>query len=315
MHEIMTDYIKSFLTYIRCELNHSAYTVSAYTADLREFSDFITGGSPDRFRPTDITSSDLRTFVAHLSRQGSSPRTVRRKVSTLRSFFTFMCRRHGSTTNPAADLITARTPKELPVYIRQDEINTIIDMNGSAISSSDSDDFDTVRDNLIVTMLYTTGIRCSELMTLRDSAVNTSCCELKVLGKRNKERIVPFGSELKQMIEHYRLLRECGPGPGGEFFVRRNGSALYRKLIYNIVHDALKAGNAHASRLSPHVLRHSFATDMLNNGADLTAVQKLLGHSSLGTTQIYTHVTLRDLQHNYQLAHPRAQRKGGNYGN
>ncbi|MDE7388015.1 MAG: tyrosine-type recombinase/integrase, partial [Muribaculaceae bacterium] len=144
--------------------------------------------------------------------------------------------------------------------------------------------------------------------------VNTGRGELKVLGKRNKERIIPFGTELSDMITHYRQLRTSGPGPDGEFFTRPDGRPLYRKLIYNVVHSSL-LGSAHATRLSPHVLRHSFATDMLNDGADINAVQKLLGHASLATTQIYTHVTLRDLQHNYQLAHPRAQRKGGTHGN
>lgn len=303
----MTDYVKSFLEYIRCELNLSACTVSAYENDLTAWVDFSTAGKPDRFQPFDVTTADLRTWIAHLSSSGLSRVSIRRKVSALRSFYKFLCSRQGASVNPAAEIRTARPPKDLPVYVRPDELNAVID------SGLDAMDFKDVSRELILSMFYSTGIRCSELMTLKDSDVNIAQCELKVLGKRNKERIIPFGSELAELITRYRNLRPSGPGPNGEFFTRANGQALYRRAIYNIVHSALS--EVHAERRSPHVLRHSFATDMLNNGADLNSVSKLLGHASLATTQIYTHVTLRDLQNNYQLAHPRAQRKGGNYGN
>lgn len=303
----MSNQIQSFLEYIRCELNLSACTVLAYGEDLRGWADFATGGKPESLEPGSVTVSDLRTWVAHLSAQGMSRRTIRRKVSALRSFYRYLCARCGAESNPAAELRTARPPKELPVYVRAEELNTIIN------EGLDASDFEDARNELILTMFYSTGIRCSELLTLRDTDIDLQRSELKVLGKRNKERIVPFGAELNAMIARYIDIRPCGPGPDGELFTRPDGRAMYRKAIYNIVHSALDG--AHASRRSPHVLRHSFATDMLNGGADLNAVSRLLGHASLATTQIYTHVTLRDLQHNYQLAHPRAQRKGGNNGN
>lgn len=303
----MTDYVKSFLEYTRCELNLSACTVLAYENDLKAWAEFSTNGNPDQLQPFDVTTADLRTWVAHLSASGLSKLTIRRKVSALRSFYKYLCARCGATANPAAELKTARPPKDLPVYVRPDELNSVID------SGLNASDFEEVGHQLIVSMFYSTGMRCSELITLKDSDVNLGRGELKVLGKRNKERIIPFGSELSEMIEKYRMLRPSGLGPDGEFFTRADGRALYRKAVYNVVHSAL--GGVHARRRSPHVLRHSFATDMLNNGADLNSVSKLLGHASLATTQIYTHVTLRDLQNNYQLAHPRAQRKGGNYGN
>lgn len=303
----MTKQIESFLEYIRCELNLSAYTVSAYSEDLRAWADFATGGKPEELHPEDVTVGDLRTWIASLSANGMARRSIRRKVSALRSFYRYLCAREGLTANPAAELRTARPPKELPVYLRAEEINTIIN-DGLGAS-----DFEELRNELILTMFYSTGIRCSELLTLKDADIDLRRGELKVLGKRNKERIVPFGDELNAMIARYIDTRPCGPGPDGELFTRPDGRALYRKAIYNIVHSTLNG--AHASRRSPHVLRHSFATDMLNSGADLNAVSRLLGHASLSTTQIYTHVTLRDLQHNYQLAHPRAQRKGGTHGN
>lgn len=303
----MNNDIRDFLDYARCELNLSAYTVSAYRGDLEDWAERETGGDPEALKPAEVTTADLRLWVADMSARGLSRRTIRRKVSAVRSFYRFLCSRRGAEANPAAELRTARPPKDLPVYVRPEELNPIID------ADKDADDFLSLRNELILTMFYSTGIRCSELMTLRDADVNTARGELKVLGKRNKERIVPFGAELTKMIADYRQLRTTGPGPDGEFFTRPDGRALYRKAIYNIVHRALEGVNA--SRRSPHVLRHSFATDMLNAGADLNAVSQLLGHASLSTTQIYTHVSLSDLQHNYQLAHPRAQRKGGNYGN
>ena len=303
----MPKQIESFLEYIRCELNLSACTVSAYTDDLNAWAEFATDGKPETLRTDDVTVGDLRTWVASLSARGLSKRTIRRKVSALRSFYRYLCARCGATANPAAELRTARPPKELPVYVRPEELNAIIN------DGLDASDFESARNELILTMFYSTGIRCSELLTLKDSDIDLRSGELKVTGKRNKERIVPFGDELRNMIERYTETRPSGPGPDGELFTRPDGRALYRKAIYNIVHSAL--GGVHASRRSPHVLRHSFATDMLNSGADLNAVSRLLGHASLATTQIYTHVTLRDLKHNYQLAHPRAQRKGGNNGN
>lgn len=301
------NWIESFLEYIRCELTLSTCTVSAYTVDLREWADWVTDGCPDRLDPMSVTQSDLRAWVAYLSRTGRSARTIRRKISALRSFFRYLCRRHGMQSNPAAELQTARPDRTLPVFVRTRELNSIID------AEVDSTDFEQVRDRLIMTMFYTCGLRCSELINLRDADINLHSSELKVTGKRNKDRVLPFGSELSEMITLYRTLRPSGPGPDGEFFTRRNGQSLYRKAVYNLVHGALEGTTA--ARKSPHVLRHTFATDMLNGGADMDAVRRLLGHSSLATTQIYTHVSLRDLKNNYQLAHPRAQRKGGNYGN
>lgn len=303
----MSSHIESFLEYIRCELNLSACTVLAYGNDLSSWAEFATGGKPDTLEPDSVTLSDLRTWLANLNTLNLSRRTIRRKVSALRSFYRWRCARCGAMSNPAAELRPARPAKELPVYVRTDELNNIINDGLSAT------DFNSVRNELILTMFYSTGIRCSELLGLRDIDIDLRRCELKVLGKRNKERIVPFGKELAEMLARYIETRPCGAGPDGELFTRPDGRAMYRKAIYNIVHNAL--AGSHSARRSPHVLRHSFATDMLNAGADLNAVSRLLGHASLSTTQIYTHVTLRDLQNNYQLAHPRAQRKGGNHGN
>ncbi|HRF69389.1 MAG TPA: tyrosine-type recombinase/integrase [Muribaculum sp.] len=300
--------LDSFITYIRCELNFSVHTVSAYTGDLRQWADYATGGKPEELHPEDVTAGDLRLWVAKLAKDGDGVRTIRRKIQALRAFFRYLMRYHGLRANPAAELALAKPDKPLPVYVRQRETEEILDQ------PIDTDDFTSVRDRLIIMMIYTTGLRASEVMGLMDADVDTVKGELKVLGKRNKHRIIPFGEELSDMITLYRNRRsETVPGIVHEFFVRSGGEPLYRKLIYNVVNSAL-AGHTVAQRQSPHVLRHSFATDMLNNGADLYSVQQLLGHQSLATTQVYTHITYRELKQNYQLAHPRALKKGGDHG-
>ncbi len=241
-----------------------------------------------------------------MASEGITTRSIRRKIQSLRAFYKYLMRRHGLQSNPAAELTTARMPKHLPSFIRPEQTEKILD------EDYDHNDFTETRNHLIIDMFYSTGMRCSELIGLLDADVNLQRCELKVLGKRNKERIIPFGEEMRTLIIEYRKLRDdkIGTAASPHFFVRPDGRPLYRNLAYRIVHDTL-SGRVTAEKCSPHVLRHSFATDMLNNGADITAVQQLLGHQSLSTTQIYTHLSYRELLNNYKLAHPRAQKSGG----
>lgn len=298
--------IEDFLKYITSELQLSDCTVEAYRSDLQQWISFATADGLHELRPETTTVSDLRLWIASLARNGASPRTLRRKIQSLRAFFRFLMRYHGMSFNPAMDLQPPKISKELPIYVRPEEMNVLLD------AESDSSDFEESRNRLILDMFYSTGLRCSELMNLLDANVDEKKGELKVHGKRNKDRIVPFGPELTDMITRYRNLRRLQTGCANSltFFVRPDGQPLYRKLIYNIVHQAME-GTVHSSRKSPHVLRHSFATDMLNGGAQITSVQQLLGHQSLTATQVYTHISYRDLKQNYQLAHPRAQKKGG----
>jgi len=320
------DLIQQYLDYLRLELNYSPLTVKAYQNDLMEWADFATGGEPGKLVATDVSTSDLRQWIGRLSRSGCSPRTVRRKTSALRSFFRFLMRNHGLKCNPASALVSVKVPHDLPVFIRPSDTERLLDTHGNPdgtdSGNDDGNDFILLRDRLIIDMLYTTGIRCSELIDLSDVNADTRKGELKVHGKRNKDRIIPFGKELGDAIDAYRRLRDASPDTAvspsdrnAPLFVRRDGRPLYRKLVYNVVHKALVDEDIHAARLSPHVLRHSFATDMLNAGASLSSVRQLLGHASLASTQIYTHVTYSELQHNYQLAHPRALKKGGKNGN
>ncbi|MCM1032840.1 MAG: tyrosine-type recombinase/integrase [Odoribacter sp.] len=288
----------SFINYIRCELNLSAHTVLAYSGDLKQWEKFCRSQFGEQYDPAEATTNDLRIWIANLARNGVTQRTIRRKIQTLRSFFDYLMKRHGYLSNPAAELQPARLPKPLPRTIPPADTARVID------TPADPADPSAVRDRLIVDMLYSTGMRASELATLLDNNVNSISGELKVLGKRNKERVIPFGDELREMIDLYRTLRPTGDNKS--FFRLDDG----RPLAYRHVNAIVKKEFAGSTSLpTPHCLRHSCATDLLNNGADLTAVKELLGHASLATTQIYTHLSYSELKHNYELAHPRAQKK------
>lgn len=309
--------IDRFLTYLRTELALSPLTIRAYSTDLKQWRRFTleSGDGGVEFDPRMVTTDDIRLWVAHLASAHITARSIRRKLSAVSAFYRYLMRYHGATSNPAADLEPARLPKSLPVVTRTDEINHLIDQACEPCTDGSEEDFVAARDNLVMALLYHTGMRSQELLDLLDGNVDCSKGELKVHGKRNKERIIPFGAELSRMITHYRLIRDANVGTGcTTLIVRPDGRPLYRKALYNIVHTRMADEGIHASRLSPHVLRHSFASDMLNNGADLNAVSHLLGHSSLASTQVYTHITYRDLKQNYQSAHPRALKKGENYG-
>lgn len=330
--------IKSFLTYIRYELNLSAHTASSYSVDLRQFREYLCPADREfdplsvtkEFDPLSVTKSDISAWLLSLAQAGIAPRSIRRKLTTVSSFYTYLLRKGLITSNPAADVEITKIHKTLPIGLRTEELRGVLDEAEAEIeavatpkapdtentdspsdfqadSPSDSPaDFEEVRDSLIILMLYSTGMRRAELISLDDANVDTRSGELKVLGKRNKERIIPFGPELAEAIDRYRSLRNRLGITSGPLFVRPSGEPLYPMLVERIVKKRLE-GKVHANRISPHVLRHSFATDMLNNGADLVAVQKLLGHKSLETTQIYTHITYRELKQNYKQAHPRAR--------
>ena len=292
----------------------SPNTLTAYRRDLADWQDFSTNGSAE-FRPDDLTAADLRAWIAHLGRKGLSAVTLRRKLQAVRAFYRWMMRYHGLKNNPALDITPSRKPQPLPVNVRQAETESML--ADAPTMWEGTTPFLQERNRLVVDMLYSTGLRCQELIDLSDADVDTAQCQIRAFGKRRKERIVPFGKELRDSILSYRRLREQSFGKvrgADPFFLSPKGNKLYPKAVYNIVNHAMRRNNVHASRLSPHVLRHSCATDLLNSGADLNAVRELLGHASLASTQIYTHLTYSDLKQNYEQAHPRATKSTG-YGN
>jgi integrase/recombinase XerC len=299
--------IERFLQHLRLERNLSWRTVDLYRRDLGQWATFMTTGGQE-LDLVSVTTGDIREWLINRADNGDTPGTLRHKVQALRALYRYLLRIGMVDANPAAQVELAKMPKPLPKFVREKIVDAVLD------EDIDLDDFTQVRDRLIVMLFYETGIRLSELITLQDSAVDVVTRELKVRGKRDKDRIVPFGDELVEWIGRYRLLRATLCPECGNLLVTLKGKPLYPSLVYHVVHDALAATGA-SGKLSPHVLRHTFASVMLNSGAELNSVKELLGHESLAATQVYTHVTLSELQHNYELAHPRALKKGGYYGN
>ena len=297
--------IDAYLTYIRCELNLSASTVLCYEKAIKDWAEFASGGNPENFDPTDITVSDLRLWISSLASGGASPRTLRLKSQALRSFYRYLARRHNARSNPAAELQLAKLDKPLPAFVRQNEVTRLTE----EYTPDSGSEYIVVRNRLIITLLYQTGMRVSELVGLTDAATDTFKGELKVLGKRNKERIIPFGESLKEQIENYRKIRASLPTKDPNLFLRPDGSPLTRNIIYRIVRSAMEQTGVSSTKKSPHVLRHTSATHLVDNRPDLPAVQEILGHTSLATTQIYTHTSFRELRDTYMKAHPRAAGK------
>lgn len=333
--------IEKFIQHLSSELNYSPLTVTSYRRVVGQWRDFLcAAGSADAAVPLSVDEAmmsaqqaDVRSWASGLALARLSVRTVRWKLSALSTFYGYLCRYHGLSANPVAGIVMARAKCSLPAFIPAEETAAVMadaaareadaahDASGqpeggemcAASESDDEDRFVAVRDALVLLMFYETGMRSAELIGLTDSAVDTGSGTVRVLGKRRKERVIPIGPGLCAHIADYRRLRNAIlPGYASTvreapFFVRPDGHPVYYGLVRRIVHKALD-GRVSSVRRSPHVLRHSFATDMLNNGADLRAVQELLGHSSLATTQIYTHVSYTELLNNYKLAHPRAQK-------
>lgn len=289
--------IDGFLRYMRLEINRSGHTVTAYAGDLERWALFL--ASRHITAPRDATLAHVRSWLVELKSGGDSARTMRRRIQAVRAFYKWLVEQGEATDNPAAYVELARVPKRLPTFVRPRTLDNVLD------APIDLTDEVAVRDRLIVMMFYETGMRRAELIGLLDANVDTCHRLLKVRGKRDKERIIPFGNELSEWIDRYRALRDAAAGTRGTFFARKEGLPLYTSLVYKVVHASLVEAGAHG-KLSPHVLRHSFATAMLNDGAGLGSVKDLLGHESLATTQIYTHVTLSELKSNYKQAHPRA---------
>ena len=296
--------IDSFLDYLRYERNYSNYTIEAYSKDLRQFEEYVKLNKESVFVPGDVDADLVRSWIVSLMDEKISPVSVNRKLSSLKSFFKFLMKQGSISVNPLRLITGPKTKKPLPYFVRDKEMELLLDGDGF------DEDFEGVRDRLILEMLYDTGIRRSELIGIQDSDVDFGAMQIRVTGKRNKQRLIPFAEGLKNLIQAYTEVRNREVGSeSGWFFVRKNGEQLSAGIVYTIVKKKLSEIPTLAKR-SPHVLRHSFATSMLNNGAELNAVKEILGHSSLASTSVYTHTTFEELKKVYH-AHPRAKKEGG----
>jgi integrase/recombinase XerC len=293
--------IDSFINYLEYEKRSSPHTVLAYRKDLEQAAEFV-DLSFEIKELHQSSHSELRAWVIDLVEQGLSTTSVNRKIATLRSFFKFLLRSRVVTQDPTYKLKTLKNPKKLPEFVQETTIESVLEESVYEL------DFEGQRDRMVMEFLYLTGVRLSELIGLRWRDINLIEDQVKVLGKRSKERIIPLTRVLKQNIIMYSKVFEerFSKLEGNAYFIVSNrGDQAYSMMIYRIVRHYLDLF-AQNSRRSPHLLRHTFATHLLNKGADLNAVKDLLGHASLAATQVYTHNSLEKLKAVFEQAHPKA---------
>lgn len=295
------NYKELFLNYLRYERRYSQHTILSYQTDLNQFERY----TRDFLKESEgLDSADtrlIRSWIAYLMERGISARSVNRKITTLKTFFKFMIREQYVKINPMDKVISPRLKKALPAFVEEEKLDELLDLH------SFGEDFHGTRNKLIIELLYLTGMRLSELIRLEDRHIDLYEKTVRVIGKRNKERIIPLEQAAVEIIGNYLALKklEFPDLSTPYFFVTDKGKPLYPKFVYKVVNHYLRLVTTMEKR-SPHILRHSFATHMLNRGADLNAIKEILGHSNLSATQVYTHNTFEKLITIYKQAHPRA---------
>ena len=290
---------ESFINYLRHEKRMSPHTVLSYSTDLEQFYIYL----KNVYQLQDIREvnhSVIRSWVVSLMENKISARSANRKISTLKSYYKFLLREKAVSINPMHKIQSPKIPKRLPVFVEESKMNALVD------DVTFKNDFEGKRNFLIIEMLYSTGMRRAELISLKESDINFHNSTLKVLGKRNKERLIPMTSGLKILTKEYIAERNKTIESKNNFlFVTEKGNQINPSIVYNAVTKSLEKVTT-LSKKSPHILRHTFATHLLNNGANLNAIKELLGHASLAATQVYTHNTIEKLKSVYSKAHPKA---------
>ena len=291
--------LNDFLDYLKFEKRYSQHTISAYQADLISFFDYLVtqyGG----ITLNEITHIYIRSWLASLKDDSLKAKSINRKISTLKSFFKYQLRMGKVRQSPMAKIISPKNEKRLPSFIKEKDMERLFQQEFP-------DNWKGRTTRLLLQLFYSTGMRLSELIGLKDEQVNFSSHSIKVLGKGNKERVIPISSEVVMAVKAYQMAKkeEFPDGAGDSLLVTEKGSMLTPRKVYSDVKQQLDTITTIEKR-SPHVLRHSFATHLMNNGADLNAVKELLGHSSLAATQVYTHNTIDKLKNIYKKAHPKA---------
>ena len=290
----------AFLDYLLYERNYSLETIEAYKKDLLQFEAFLCRESGEEKSLAEVDAREMRAWMVELMDKGRATTTVNRKLSTLRSFYKFLLRQNICRADPSRRVTGPKNKKKLPVFVKEAEMDRLLD------DVDFGEGFEACRDRAIIETFYLTGIRLSELIGLKDVDVDFAASQLKVTGKRNKQRLIPMDEELKKDLQEYvRLRNEEVAGEAKAFFVRKSGEQLYCGIVDKIVKRNLSKV-ATVQKKSPHVLRHTFATQMLNHDAQLGSIKELLGHESLATTEVYTHTTFEELKRMYNQAHPRA---------
>jgi integrase/recombinase XerC len=304
-------YCDRFIRFLKFEKRFSVHTIKAYEGDLNQFCSYL----EYQYSITDshkISHQVIRSWLVSLIEDRITPRSVNRKLSTLKSYFKFLVREGVIQENPIRKIVAPRTSKRLPVFVEKERMDFLLD------SIDFGDSFEGTRDRLILDLFYVTGIRLSELINLKISDINFYRSTIKVVGKRMKERLVPFSDKFADNLRTYleerkffllsgslKIQNENNSPMNDVLFITRNGKKVYPKLVYRIVTKNIAVVTT-VNKRSPHVLRHTFATHMLNSGADLNAVKEILGHANLAATQVYTHNTIEKLKEIYQQAHPKA---------
>lgn len=293
---LLTD---SFLDYLLYERNYSRSTVRYYRDDvleLQRFGEELRG----ELTPPDVDAGLIRDWIVYLMDKGCASGTVNRKLSSIRAYYRYLLKRGLVAVDPLRKITGPKKKKPLPVFLKEGDMDRLLD------DVDFGEGFEGCRNHMIVEMFYATGMRLSELVGLSNDDVDFSASLIRVTGKRNKQRLIPFDEELRRSMQEYVNVRDSSVQTCSDaFFVRKNGKRLYCSIVSSIVKRSLSKVVT-VKKKSPHVLRHTFATAMLNNGADLGSIKELLGHESLATTEVYTHTTFEELKKVYNQAHPRA---------
>ena len=287
-------YIDVFLNFIKTEKRLSSHTVKSYSSDLKQFSKYLSKECNINSEINQVTFQTIRSWIVFLLENNINPRSVNRKISVLKSYYKFLLQEGILSYNPMIKIISPKTSKRLPSFVDKDDIQNLLDkvkFENNYIGN---------RDRLIIEFFYVTGIRLSELINIKISDIDFNNNYIKVLGKRNKERLIPLSNNMTNKLKNYVNENDIS-----EYLFNNKGKKMYSKLVYRLVKKHLNLVSSIDNK-GPHVLRHTFATHMLNNGADINAIKELLGHSNLNATQVYTHNSIEKLKSVYNQAHPRA---------
>ena len=287
-------YIDVFLNFIKTEKRLSSHTVKSYSSDLKQFTKYLSKECNINSDINQVTFQTIRSWIVFLLENNINPRSVNRKISVLKSYYKFLLQEGILSYNPMIKIISPKTSKRLPSFVDKDDIQNLLDkvkFENNYIGN---------RDRLIIEFFYVTGIRLSELINIKISDIDFNNNYIKVLGKRNKERLIPLSDNMTNKLKNYINENDIS-----EYLFNNKGKKMYSKLVYRLVKKHLNLVSSIDNK-GPHVLRHTFATHMLNNGADINAIKELLGHSNLNATQVYTHNSIEKLKSVYNQAHPRA---------